>query len=77
MKTILFAFCLALASQAFANETGAEHKTHDSHDHKHAKNCGHKPVKHGDHTDYEHDGHKHKAHNDHTDECEANKAKNG
>ncbi|MSP17994.1 MAG: hypothetical protein EXR74_00300 [Bdellovibrionales bacterium] len=60
----------APAAEATSKPMDAEHKTHENHEHKHAKKCGHKTEKHGDHTDYEHDGHHHKNHKGHTDECD-------
>jgi hypothetical protein len=43
-------------------------KTHEGHEHKHGKACGHKTIQHNDHTDYVHDNHLHHVHDDHVDE---------
>ncbi|NOJ83603.1 hypothetical protein HNV28_35745 [Myxococcus xanthus] len=52
-----------------AREAAMNHKTHERHDHVHAKGCGHPAIQHQDHVDYLHDGHLHHPHSDHTDEC--------
>src|SRR5215471_8890349 len=43
-------------------------KEHQTHDHEHTSQCGHKAVIHEGHTDYLHEGHLHHIHGDHVDE---------
>jgi len=64
----LFLGTALLALSACTSITEHDAAMHNSHNHLHAKNCGHTTIAHNDHMDYLHDGHMHHVHDSHADE---------
>lgn len=58
----LFISTVALAKAEKKSPVAEAHKTHEKHDHKHGKACGHEAKVHENHTEYIHDGHAHIQH---------------